>query len=130
MRENVVSPAIIDVLAASIKKVKAGLHYAASGQYQDYPPGVLELGVALDAVDMIASDIHSACREWPDFWYDSGPTAMARKLRLAVIQNVYRQGFLSEEHAKELLSGPLMPGDDATVYDDSGWLQLKGLEVD
>lgn len=48
---------LLAVLTASIRKVKAGLRYVASGKYQDYPPGVLELGAALDAVDMVANDI-------------------------------------------------------------------------
>lgn len=44
-------------LMASVKKVKAGLEYAGSGEYQDYPPGIIELGVALDGIDMIAADM-------------------------------------------------------------------------
>ena len=48
---------IITATMASIRKVKAGLEYAASGEHQDYPPGTLELGVALDAVDMVLIDV-------------------------------------------------------------------------
>ncbi len=54
--ENVL---IISMLNGSAKKVKAGLTYAASGQYQDYPEGILELGVVLDAIDMLVNDILS-----------------------------------------------------------------------
>ena len=45
------------VLMAAQKKIHAGLKYAGSGEYQDYPPGILELGVALDAVDMLVNDV-------------------------------------------------------------------------
>lgn len=48
---------LIAVLAVSQRKVKAGIRYAASGEHQDYPVGVMESGVALDAVDMMVSDI-------------------------------------------------------------------------
>ena len=39
-----------------VRKVKSGLRYAASGQYQDHPEGMLELGVVLDALDMLVVD--------------------------------------------------------------------------
>ena len=45
------------VLMASQKKVHAGLKHAASGKHQDYPPGILELGIALDAIDMLVNDV-------------------------------------------------------------------------
>ena len=45
------------VLMASQKKVHAGVKYAASGKHQDYPPGVMELGVCLDAIDMLVNDV-------------------------------------------------------------------------
>ena len=48
---------IIATVMAANKKVKAGLRYAASGEDQDCPPGTLELGVALDAVDMVSNDV-------------------------------------------------------------------------
>jgi len=48
---------VIAVTLASRRKVEAGLRHAGSGQYQDYPPGVIELGVALDAINMMVSDI-------------------------------------------------------------------------
>lgn len=44
-------------ILASVRKVKAGLRNAAKGQYQDYPEGTIEVGVALDAIDMLAKDI-------------------------------------------------------------------------
>ncbi len=44
-------------LLASVRKVEAGLRYAASGEHQSYPSGVLELGVVLDAIDMIVKDV-------------------------------------------------------------------------
>jgi len=53
----------------------------------------------------------------------------ARQLRLAVITNVYKQNLLSDSEAKELLQGPLVPGDDSTIIDDSELLgDLEGLE--
>lgn len=48
---------LLTVLIASAEKVKAGLRYAAGREYQDYPPGVLELGVALDAIDMMVNSV-------------------------------------------------------------------------
>lgn len=48
---------LLTALDLSVTKVKAGLQYAASGKYQSYPPGILELGVTLDAIDMIVADI-------------------------------------------------------------------------
>ena len=44
---------------------------------------------------------------------------MARKIRLATIMNLFQQGLLEEKDAKELLQGPLAPGDDSTIVDDS-----------
>lgn len=52
----------------------------------------------------------------------------ARKLRLAVITNVYKQGHLTEAEAKELLNAPLNP-DSKIVIDDSNLLgDPDGLE--
>ena len=42
---------------ASYRKIEAGLNYAGSGQYQDYPRGIIELGVAKDALLMFLTDI-------------------------------------------------------------------------
>lgn len=47
---------ILKTLVAA-RKVKAGLRHAGSGEYQDYLRGTLELGAALDAIDMMANDI-------------------------------------------------------------------------
>ena len=56
-------------------------------------------------------------------------TVLARQLRLAVVTNVFKQGLLDEGAAKELLAGPLVPGDDSTIYDDSALLgDCSGLE--
>ena len=57
MSREVYTGLLVAVLAASVKKVKIALRYTASGEYQDYPPGVLELGIVLDAIDMVANDI-------------------------------------------------------------------------
>ena len=62
--------------------------------------------------------------ELPDFWNEKTDVAIARQLRLAVIQNCLDNGFISEQGAKEILSGPLTPGDSTTVYDDSRWLNI------
>jgi len=55
---------------------------------------------------------------------------MARSLRLAVIQNQFIAGNLTEQQARELLRGPLVPDNPLTVYDDSNCLQLDGLPTD
>lgn len=55
----------------------------------------------------------------------NGITLTARGLRLAVIQDQYNQGNLTEAEAKELLAGPLTPGDESTIIDDSDQLQVS-----
>jgi hypothetical protein len=50
---------------------------------------------------------------------------MARALRIAVIQQQYDIGNITEEQARELLSGPLSPGDESTIVDDSDQLRIK-----
>jgi len=42
---------------------------------------------------------------------------MGRKLRLAMVTNVYDQGIITEKQAKDLLFGPLTPGDDCEFND-------------
>jgi len=42
---------------------------------------------------------------------------MARKLRLAVVTNLWSQGWITDEEARGALVGPL--GDDSTTFDDS-----------
>ena len=44
---------------------------------------------------------------------------LARQLRLATISNLLGQGILDESSAKELLAGPLEPGNESTIVDDS-----------
>lgn len=59
--------------------------------------------------------------------YSNSEILMARSLRLAVIQNQYDQGNLTEDDAKELLSGPLTPGDDNSVFTRvECWQDLDG----
>lgn len=53
----------------------------------------------------------------------------ARQLRLAVTKNIYKQEFITEDEAKELLAAPLTPGDSSSFYDDSALLHdPKALE--
>ena len=60
-----------------------------------------------------------------EYLTESANELMARSLRIAVIQSQYDAGNLTEDEAKELLSGPLTPGDESTVIDDSSQLKLK-----
>jgi hypothetical protein len=53
---------------------------------------------------------------------------LARILRLAVVKNLLTQGKLDREQALELLSGPLAPGDETTIFDDSAMLDLSDTE--
>ena len=54
---------------------------------------------------------------------------LARQLRLSVVTNVFEQGLLDEEAARELLARPLSPGDDSTICNDSALLgDPDGLE--
>lgn len=48
---------LLVVVAAARRKAFAGLDYASGGQHQDYPPAVVGVGVARDAIDMIVVDI-------------------------------------------------------------------------
>lgn len=48
---------LLMTVAASHKKVVAGIEHAASGQYQSYPSGIIEAGVAKDALTMFENDI-------------------------------------------------------------------------
>jgi len=50
---------------------------------------------------------------------------LARDLRLAVTNNLFEQGLLTEEDAREILSGPLEPGDETTIFDDSALLRCR-----
>jgi len=58
----------------------------------------------------------------PDFWLKKDLTSTARSMRLAIIQNQLDAGNLTEDEARELLAGPLEPGNEETVFDDSEWL--------
>ena len=44
---------------------------------------------------------------------------LARALRIAVISGQVRAGNLTVEQGRELLRGPLTPGDNSTIIDDS-----------
>lgn len=59
------------------------------------------------------------------FWNLSDNQSMARKLRLAVVKNLYIQKLLSRYDAIQLLSGELTPGDASTVFNDSIYLDVK-----
>jgi len=60
-----------------------------------------------------------------EFWDRKDTTSMARSLRLSVIQNLFNGGHLTEDEAREILTGPLVPGDASTVYDDSACLEAR-----
>ena len=48
----------------------------------------------------------------------------ARGIRLTVVQSLFDSGELTEAEARELLAGPLVPGDDSTTVDDSDLLEV------
>ena len=53
---------------------------------------------------------------------------VARLLRLGVIHQMWKAGLLEESDARGLLAGPLTPGDESTIYDDSAFLDdFEGL---
>jgi membrane peptidoglycan carboxypeptidase len=52
---------------------------------------------------------------------DNG-TINARMLRLSVVKNVYKGGYITESEAKELLTLPLNPEKPETAVDDSALL--------
>lgn len=81
-----------------------------------------EIGHLIDALRV-------ACPKGPEddcVINDAVETARARALRLAVVQQQYNAGNLTLDEAKEILSGPLTPDDESTIYDDSD--QLKQAE--
>lgn len=55
--KEVLGGLLLVVIAAARTKAFAGLDYAGSGEHQDYPPGVIEIGVAKDAINMIVVDV-------------------------------------------------------------------------
>jgi hypothetical protein len=56
---------------------------------------------------------------------DPGKTRyMARLLRIAMVTNQHIAGNLTKDEAITLLRGPLSPGDDTTIVDDSALLGL------
>lgn len=59
-----------------------------------------------------------------EFWGKKDNVSLARSLRLAVIQNVFGQGLLTEADARDLLKGPLEPNNPLTFYDDSDCLEI------
>lgn len=52
---------------------------------------------------------------------------LARFLRLQAIRGIYKDGTISREDAIEVLSGPLTPGDESTIVDDSKMLDADGV---
>ena len=59
-----------------------------------------------------------------DFWMKKDDVSMARSLRLAVIQNQYDCGHLTEEQALDLLNGYLSPDKQEHWYNDSDCLEV------
>jgi len=59
-----------------------------------------------------------------EFWEKTDEVSLARGLRLATIQSLFDGDHLSEDEAREVLAGPLSPGDESTVYDDSACLEI------
>lgn len=57
--------------------------------------------------------------------HSNSETLIARSIRLAVIQDQYEHGNITEAEAKELLTLPLTPGDNSTIFDDSDQLMIK-----
>lgn len=49
----------------------------------------------------------------------------ARSLRVVTIQQQYDLGSLTWEEAVELVSGPLSPGDERSIRDDSNLLVMN-----
>ena len=54
---------------------------------------------------------------------------MARALRLAVTRNVWMQGILTDEQAKDILRGRLSPDDPSSECDDSDLLDLPASDA-
>lgn len=54
---------------------------------------------------------------------------IARALRVATVQNFYNAGELTEEEAREILSGRLCPDDPDSVVDDSDQLKIRRISA-
>lgn len=50
---------------------------------------------------------------------------LARIMRFSIIAGCYANGSLDFPAAMELLSGPLTPGDDSTIIDDSQLMNMR-----
>lgn len=46
---------------------------------------------------------------------------IARGLRYGIVYSFFKRGIFNKYDSMQLLSGPLTPGDDSTIVDDS-WL--------
>lgn len=55
--------------------------------------------------------------------------SIARALRLATVQNFYNAGELTEDEAREILSGRLCPDDPDSVVDDSDQLKNRRMSA-
>jgi hypothetical protein len=53
----------------------------------------------------------------------------ARLVRIGMVQGLLLGGMLTETGALSVLRGPLSPGDDSTIVDDSGLLHLDPSEA-
>ena len=51
------------MIRAVVKQARAGLQYAASGQYQNYPVGVIELGIALDGLELVKKNLYELMKK-------------------------------------------------------------------
>jgi hypothetical protein len=83
-------------------------------------PECAGLWIEMRNADHVHIDLDNVIK--PPFWGQKDVVSMARSLRLAVVQQQYSVGNLSEEEARGLLSGPLSPEDDSTRYDDAQFL--------
>jgi hypothetical protein len=61
----------------------------------------------------------------PKYDEERAEMLLARKLRLAVVTNVWRQGLITTEEARDVLRGRIVPTDPLTKYDDSALLGGK-----
>jgi len=59
------------------------------------------------------------------FWNKFDSVSVARSIRLAAVQNVFDQGGITEEQARDILTRATTPGDNSTIYDDSDCLEVK-----
>ena len=127
---------LLEVLGASHRKIKAALEFAASGQHQSYPSGILELGVALDGLQMMVNDVAALVTITSvsvSSSVSTRPLASSFQEELTALLNKHSLGGGSSTPAfilAEYLIACLQMFDKATRQRRAWWSDSAGLDIE